>query len=126
MDTVTLKKKLSACISDGGYLKNVSDDALYEVLIAWENWTGNSKDFYRSLGFSQRQMASLIGKAKKLKRNGHFGDSEFKVLKIEGAGTASEQSQVKPCSAAELVWANGQLIRFSDISNLIDFLKKSA
>ena len=65
MDNVTLKKKLSTYESDKGYLKGVSDDILYEVLIAWENWTGSSSDFYRSLGFSFRQMAGLIGKAKK-------------------------------------------------------------
>ena len=47
MDLVTLKKKLSTYESDKGYLKNVSDDVLYEVLVAWENWTGPTKDFYR-------------------------------------------------------------------------------
>ena len=51
MDNVTLKKKLSTYESDKGYLKGVSDDILYEVLVAWENWTGSSSDFYRSLGF---------------------------------------------------------------------------
>ena len=45
MDLVTLKKKLSTYESEKGYLKNVSDDVLYEVLVAWENWTGPTKDF---------------------------------------------------------------------------------
>jgi hypothetical protein len=45
MDTVTLKKKLSAYLSDKGYLKNVSNEVLYEVLLAWENWPGTSRDF---------------------------------------------------------------------------------
>jgi hypothetical protein len=40
MDFSTLKKKLSTYESDKGYLKNASDDVLYEVLVAWENWTG--------------------------------------------------------------------------------------
>jgi hypothetical protein len=39
MDTVTIKKKLSAYVSDKGYLKNVSDELHFEVLVAWENWT---------------------------------------------------------------------------------------
>ena len=60
MDNVTLKKKLSTYVSDKGYLKGVNDDLLYEILVAWENWTGPSKEFYRSLGFSFRQMAALI------------------------------------------------------------------
>ena len=52
MDNITLKKKLSSYISDKGYLKNVPEDILYEILIAWENWTGSSKEFYASLGFT--------------------------------------------------------------------------
>lgn len=32
MDNVTLNKKLSAYLSDKGYLKNVSNEVLYEVL----------------------------------------------------------------------------------------------
>ena len=48
MDNVTLKKKLSAYLSDKGYLKNVSNAVLYEVLLAWENWPGTSRDFYQS------------------------------------------------------------------------------
>ena len=35
MDNVTLKRKLSTYMSDKGYLKNVSEDLLYEVLLAW-------------------------------------------------------------------------------------------
>ena len=83
MDLVTLKKKLSTYESDKGYLKNVSDDVLYEVIVAWENWTGPTKDFYRGLGFSHAQMAGVVGKAKKLKREGHFGSGEFKALKVD-------------------------------------------
>jgi len=40
MDTITLKKKLSTYLSSKGNLRNVSDEVLYEVLLAWENWTG--------------------------------------------------------------------------------------
>jgi hypothetical protein len=77
MDMTTLKKKLSSYKSDKAYLRNVADDVLYEVLIAWENWNGPSADFYRSLGFTYKQMAGLIGKAKRMKRDGHFGSGEF-------------------------------------------------
>jgi len=51
MDLVTLKKKLSTYESDKGYLKNVSDDVLYEVLVAWENWTG---------GIPQKKWTSML------------------------------------------------------------------
>jgi hypothetical protein len=126
MDFVTLKKKLSTYVSAKGYLTNVSDDVLYEVLVAWENWTGSSKEFYRSLGFSQTQMAGIIGKAKKLKREGHFGTSEFKQLAVEGESASPVTSHVSPCTGAEIVWTNGRVIRFSEVDMLVDFLKKSA
>lgn len=124
MDNVTLKKKLSAYVSDKGYLKNVSEDILYEILVAWENWTGSSREFYRSLGFSQKQMASIIGKAKKLKREGHYGEGEFRQVTVESVhvdpATGSSGSPI------EIVWGNGKVIRFSQVDHLVDFLKKSA
>ena len=124
MDVVTLKKKLSAYVSDKGYLKNVSDDLHFEVLVAWENWTGPSKEFYRSLGFTHSQMAGLIGKAKRMKREGRFGDSGFKPVAVEGA-TESVEPVATPCGV-ELVWGEGRVIRFAQVDQLIDFLKKVA
>lgn len=126
MDNVTLKKKLSTYESDKGYLKNVSDEILYEVLVAWENWTGPSADFYRSLGFTQKQMAGIIGKAKKLKREGHFGSSEFRQVKVDLPLDPTVSVSSGPCAAVEIVWTNGQVIRFSGVDYLMDFLKKSA
>jgi hypothetical protein len=126
MDNITLKKKLSTYVSDKGYLKNVSDDVLYEVLLAWENWTGSSKEFYRSLGFSHAQMASVIGKAKKLKREGVFGEGEFKEVKVDGMTPGTRDGASGPCAAAEVVWGNGKVIRFSGVDLLLDFLKKAS
>lgn len=126
MDNVTLKKKLSTYESDKGYLKNVSDDILYEVLVAWENWTGPSAEFYKSLGFSHSQMAGIIGKAKKLKREGRFGTSEFRQVQVDLPSNYGVSLPGGPCAAVEVVWTNGQVIRFSGVDYLIDFLKKSA
>lgn len=125
MDLITLKKKLSSYESDKGYLKNVSDDVLYEVLVAWEHWTGPSKDFYRSLGFTQRQMASVIGKAKKLKREGHYGSGEFKQVVVDSENSLPVSSS-GPCIGAEITWSNGRIIRFAGVDMLVEFLKKSA
>ena len=124
MDNITLRKKLSSYESEKGYLKNVSDDVLFEVLVAWENWTGASKEFYRSLGYTQSQMASVIGKAKKLKREGHFGEGDFRAVKIEGQGV--DVPLVGPCLGMEVQWSNGRVIRFAQVDLLLDFLKKSA
>lgn len=129
MENVTLKRKLSSYVSDKGYLKHVPDDILFEVLVAWENWTGSSKEFYATLGFTHAQMASLIGKAKRLKREGHFSDEDFKQIKISTEQNLnSEHATVTTsvCGAAELVLPGGKLIRFSNIDFLLDYLKKSA
>ena len=125
MDLRTLKKKLSTYVSAKGYVTNISDDVLYEVLVAWENWSGSSKEFYRGLGYSHRQMAGIIGKAKKLKREGYFGAGEFKQVAIEGESSIPVP-ELGPCTGAEIVWTNGRVIRFSGVDMLIDFLKKAA
>ncbi len=127
MDNVTLKRKLSTYMSDKGYLKNVSEDLLYEVLVSWENWTGSSKEFYSTLGFTHRQMASLIGKAKKLKREGYFGEGDFKQLQLNQEASVTTDSAIPiKCNAAEIVMSDGKVIRFAQIDYLLDFLKKSA
>ena len=125
MDNTVLKKKLSTYLSPKGQLRNLNDDILFEVVTAWENWTGSSVEFYRSLGFSKQQLAGLIGKAKKLKREGRFGTGEFKAVTIESPSTTTI-NDLGPCTGAEIVWTNGRVIRFSQVDLLVDFLKKSA
>jgi hypothetical protein len=124
MDNTVLKKKLSTYLSPKGQLRNLNDDILFEVLTSWENWTASSAEFYRSLGFSKEQMAGLIGKAKKLKREGRFGTGEFKAIKIDSVTSLPVASE--PCAGAEIVWTNGRVIRFSQVDLLLDFLRKSA
>jgi hypothetical protein len=123
MDNVTLKKKLSSYITDGGYLKNVSDELLYEILVSWENWTGSNSEYYKSLGFTANQMASVIGKAKKMKREGHFGQDDFKQIQVDLPASAEAN---QPCAGIEIIWNEGKVIRFSKVELLIDFLKKVA
>lgn len=123
MDTTTLKKKLSTYKTDKGYLKNVGDDVLYEILVAWENWTGPSAEFYRSLGFTYTQMAGLIGRAKKMKREGNFGSGEFKQVHVEVA--TANASENLPCTGIEVVWNGDRVIRFQEVDRLIEFLRKA-
>ncbi len=122
MDLAVLKKKLSTFKSEKGRLMNVSDDLLFEILMAWEQWTGPSSGFYAAIGADHRKMASLIGRAKKLKREGFFPSEEFREIKVaESPGVGGT-----PCSGIEIAWENGRLIRFSQVELLIDFLKKAA
>jgi hypothetical protein len=52
MESTILKKRLSTFKTEKGTLKNVSDELLIDILRSWESWTGNSRDFYTSIGVS--------------------------------------------------------------------------
>jgi hypothetical protein len=122
MDSTTLQKKLSTYVSEKGQLRHVSDELLFEVLTAWENWQGTATSFYREIGFSQRQMASLIGKAKKLKRDGYFGDPGFKEVQLP-------QEFISPPSNSqfiEMALRDGKIIRFPHMEQLLEFIKKAS
>jgi len=123
MDLAVLKKRISSFRTDGGYVKNVSDEVLGEILCAWESWTGPTSGFSSSIGVSHKGISCLIGKAKKLRREGAFPESEFKEIKIVDNVVGFPSA---PCTGIELAWENGKLIRFTEVSQLVDFLKKIA
>jgi hypothetical protein len=121
MDLAILKKKISTYRTEKGLLRKVPDELLMEILQAWESWSGPGSGFYAELGVDHRKMASLLGKAKKLKREGHFPVEEFKEIKVsEGPGLSG------PCQGIEISWDNGKLIRFPAVDQLVEFLKKVA
>ena len=123
MDLSILKKKISSYRTAKGSLTKVPDELALEILYYWEQWAGPASGFYQAIGVNHAKMASVLGKAKKLKREG-AGTSEFKELKIE-----PETGQIKellPCSNIELLWKDGQLIRFQHLDLLMEFLKKAA
>ena len=124
MDLAILKKRISTYKTQGGHLTKVSDELAMEILYAWEQWTGPSNGFYSAIGVNAKKMASVIGKAKKLKRDGHFPAEDFKEIKFADSGV-SAGSSFGPCGI-EISWDNGKLIRFSEVSQLVDFLKKVA
>ena len=122
MDLDVLKKRISTFRGDGGRVRITDDVLLMDILNAWEQWTGAAKAFYPAIGVSQTGMASIIGKAKKLRREGHFPAEDFKEIKVSG----EVRSPVGPCLGIEMVWDNGKLIRFLQVEQLVDFLKKVA
>lgn len=122
MDLEILKKRISSYRTPKGRLTRVPDDLLIDILKAWEQWTGPASGFYSNLGADHRKMAGLIGRAKKLKRDGIFPEESFKEIKVE----ATVGSVNSPCQGIEIVWENGKLIRFPQVEILIDFLKKVA
>ncbi len=120
MDLSLLKKKLSTYRTAKGRLTRVSDELAYDILLAWEEWSGPATGFYKELGADHRKMASLIGRAKKLKREGVFPDNQFKEIKIDSS--VSNSTCKDPIV---LRWEKGKMIRFSQVDQLVEFLKKA-
>jgi hypothetical protein len=123
MDLEILNKKVSSYRDNDGKVRKVSDELLLEILAAWEQWTGPAKGFYTALGVSSKGISSIIGKAKKLKREG-FPSGEFKEIKMDGAESPSIPPG--PCTGIELCWNEGKVIRFPQVDQLLEFLKKAA
>jgi hypothetical protein len=123
VDLEVLKKKISTFRGDGGRVRITDESLLMEILLAWEQWTGLSKEFYRAIGVSQTGMASIIGKAKKLRREGHFPIEDFKEIKIGQVPPAGDYAG--GLCKIELNWEGKQVIRFAQVDQLIDFLKKA-
>ncbi|MBK8201486.1 MAG: hypothetical protein IPK68_03900 [Bdellovibrionales bacterium] len=119
MDLEVSKKKISTFRGDGGRVKITDDSLSLEILSEWEKWTGAADGFYKSIGISANGMGSIIGRAKKLRRE-DFPIQDFKEIKVIG----SESTSIGPCQGIEMVWENGRLIRFSEVDQLVDFLKK--
>lgn len=121
MDLEILKKKLSTFRSDKGKITKVSDELAVEILLAWEQWKGPAKGFYSALGADFRKMAKILGKAKKLKREGMVPSEPFTEVKIIDGGPGSIHAIT---GGVEMAWDSGRLIRFSGVPQLIEFLIK--
>jgi hypothetical protein len=122
VDNMVLKKKLNTFKSAKGALRDVSEDVVFEVLRAWENWPGKTIELYRELGLSKMQMVTMIQKAKRLIKSGMAPADDFKEVKVAEESTVA----LGPCQGIEIAWAKGKLIRFQQVDQLVDFLKKVA
>lgn len=117
MDIEVLRKKISTFRGKAGKVR-ITDDQLYmEILVAWEQWPGTTKDFYRGVGVSKSGMAAIIGKAKRMRREGHFPAESFNEVKVEGV-SASESCR----DAITLKWDKNKVIRFRQVSQLVEFI----
>jgi len=117
MDLMVLKKRLSSFRTQGGSLTKVNGDLLVDILRAWEVWTGSSKEFYKALGLTRHQLGTFIREGKKTAKKGNYGTGEFKELKLDVG---------QPAMPIEVNWDKGKVIRFSQVEQLVDFLKKVA
>lgn len=124
MELEILKKKLSTFKTPKGGIRGVSDDLLLEMLSTWESWTGTAKSFYSSIGISKTGMGAMIGKAKRLKREGH--SIPFEEIKIEGITGVDSTSTSTSLMCDIEVQDNNKIIRFKKVDHLVEYLKKAA
>ena len=117
MDLSMLKKKLSTYRTSGGRLMRVPDELAFEILLAWEKWSGPGSGFYSALGVDHRKMASVLGRAKKLKREGIMSEPAggFKEVKI---------ASPRKGSFIEIRLSGSRVIRFSNVEQVIEFLDR--
>ena len=118
MENTVIRKRLNTYKSDGGRLSNVEDEVVLDVLRAWENWQGTTAELYRELGLTKRQLVIMIKTAKTLVKKGATSGGAFKeiaVVKADGSNTAGY--------AVEITWEHGRLVRFKEVSQLVEFLK---
>jgi hypothetical protein len=124
MDNAILKKRLNTFrTGKSGRLQEIGNDVVAAVHRAWENWPGTTADFCRELGVSSPQMGVIIKKGKALIKSGVVQESEFQEIVLPNGGSAGATA---PCTAIELSWNEGRIIRFPRVDDLLDFLKKAA
>ena len=123
MDNAILKKRLSTFKTSKGTLKRVSDEVVLDILRTWENWTGTAPDLRRELGLSKMQLANMIKKAKRLVKGGVVVESEFRELSADVQANQNLQGLGR---CIELLWGGDKVIRFYEVEQLLDFLKKVA
>jgi hypothetical protein len=127
MDLTVLSRKISSYRTPKGKIFSLPDELLGEILHAWEQWSGPAAGFYKELGVDFRKMGSLMGRAKKLKREGAFDGLNFTEVIIEGETQGLSDTSCPPSSGCsiELIYKNN-VIRFGSSDLLLDFLKKAA
>jgi hypothetical protein len=118
MENAVIKKRLNTYKSDGGRLSKVDDEVVLDVLRAWENWQGSTAGLYRELGLSKMQLVTMIQKAKRLVKNGAVSGGSFKEISVVAAVGGGGGIYT-----IEVSWEEGRLVRFKEVSQLIEFLK---
>ena len=128
MELSVLKKKIDTYRTKKGRITKLPTELMLEILHEWENWTGPSSGFYKELGSDHRKMASIIGKAKGLKRDGGLIEEEFREIDVDNIHDINSTPSLTSTLGCqiELVWEHGKIIRFKDSDLLLDFLKKVA
>lgn len=122
MESTVLRKRLNTFRNAKGRLQGVSSEVVMEVLRAWESWPADSAGFYREVGLKKHQLATLIREGKKLVKSGRVSESEFTEISFPGAGAMGNGFEG---IGMELRLDAGRSIRFGQVDQLVEFLKKT-
>lgn len=122
MESSILRKRLNTFRNAKGRLHRVSSEVVMEVLRAWESWPGDSAGFYREAGLKKHQLATLIREGKKLVKSGKVTESEFKEISLPVAGAVGSGFEGV---GMELRLDANRAIRFGQVDQLVDFLRKT-
>ena len=122
METTVIRKRLNTFKSAKGTLRRVADDVVMEVLRGWESWTGSAADYYREIGISKQQLWVLIKKGKNLVKSGKVLESEFQEIGLSAVG----HSVVPNSGGIEFQLDATRMIKFAQVDQLIEFIKKTS
>lgn len=118
-ENTILKKRLNTFKNAKGALYGLSDDLIIDLVRAWERWPGTAKSFYQSIGIKKQQMGFIIKKAKRLVKDGKEKLGPFTPVEVK---TSSIEQRVPII----LNWDKKKIIKFYQVCQLVDFLKKAA
>jgi len=121
MESAVLKKRINTFRLSSGQLRGVSQEVVMEVLRGWESWPGSSADFYKGIGLKKHQLSTLIREGKKIVKSGVVAESEFKELGVSAGGLFATST-----GGIEVQVDGGRLVRFGQVDQLVEFLKKTA
>jgi len=122
MEAAVIRKRLNTFKSAKGKLTKVSDDVVMEVLRGWEGWSGSTADYFREIGITKQQLAVLIKKGKKLVKSGKVMESEFKEIGVSAMGETVVSNGV----GMELRLEGNRTVKFAQVDQLIEFIKKTS
>lgn len=121
MDFMVMKKRLSTFRTPKGQYRGVADEVLIDLLRGWEQWPGSGGEFNSSLGLSKGQLANLIKEAKRAYKRQSVANEGFQEVQIATGGPAQP-----PSCCIEFTWDGNKTVRFQQVDQLVEFLKKAA
>ena len=120
-ENLILKKRLKTCRSAKGTLSRIPNDLVIDVVRAWERWPGTAKSFYQSLGIKKQQLGTIIKKGKKLFLESGEQLGPFTPVEVQPA--SPEKDKKIPII---LNWDKKNIIKFYQVSHLVEFLKQAS